>query len=632
MSQNGVVKLKELLFEKESKEIGALTARLEDVIARAGTDASFRRSVAATLDGALRDAEAENHRPVADALAPLVVRTVRSEVEASSDRLPAKLYPHIGVMVRDYVSSAIRDLMEDINRRLEDGLTRNRLMLRLRSWTTGRSMAELALAGTGRFEVDELHLIRRGSGELLVHWTRATPTPDAATEAKAGNRDALFSGLLTAMTAFVEEVYEADKAHLRTIDFGAHTIYLRGSPLHLLAARCRGEAGAGIQTLLDEEFLLTLQEESAGGPSGTPPDLAALAARLEAGIAKRQADHRKERGRAGLKPLRALLWMIALALAGFLGWYGYVSYQTQTLQAAVDRVLTETPALKGYPARARVARGAERIEVSGLAPSGEIRSEIIARLREIAPGVTISEAIGVVPGAESAGLAEEVTRLRSQLATLQSRLDQLAGIPSQLDRLADIPSRLDQLEKLPARVDELAPVLPRLNQLTTTVSGLATAMDGMAKSVDASARSATVEAQLQDLRRQIAALAPQPDPRQELVRWMQSHAIFFSDGTAVANPAEANATLDALAALMRRTDAAIRIVGYTDERGTNDRNLPIAQARADRIAADLAGRGVDPARIVAIGRASVLDISRRSGASSPNRRVTFEPVYVGERP
>jgi outer membrane protein OmpA-like peptidoglycan-associated protein len=582
MSENGVIKLKELLFEKESQEIGALTARLEEVVARAGSDASFRRSVAATLDGALRDAEAANHRPVADALAPFVVRTVRTEVEASSDALPAKLYPHVGVMVRDYVRSAIRDLMEDINRRLEDGLIRNRFMLRLRSWTTGRSMAELALAGTGRFEVDELHLIRRGSGELLAHWTR--PTPDAPAEPQANNRDALFSGLLTAMTAFIEEVYEADKAGLRTIDFGAHTIYLRGSPLHLLAARCRGEAGAGLQTLLDEEFLRTLQQEATSGTSAAP-DLAALAARLEAGIAKRQEQHRKERGRAGLGPLRALLWLLALVLAGFAGGYAYTSYRTNALQAAVDRVFAETPALKGYPARARVARGAERIEVSGLAPSGEIRSDIIARLRAIAPDVTISEAIGVVPGAGSAGLAEDVTRLRSQLAAIESRLD----------------------------------------QLTTNIRDMATTVDGMAK-------SATVESQIQEIRRQIAALAPQPDPRQDLTRWLQSHAIFFSEDTTVRDQATADASLDALATLMRRAGGAIRIIGYTDERGTNERNLPLAQARADRVAGDLARRGIDPARLIAIGRTAVLDISPRSGASSPNRRVTFEPAYVGEEP
>ena len=579
MSQNSVIKLKELLFDKESDEIRGLAARLEEVAARAGSDASFRRSVAATLDGALREAEATNHRPVADALAPLVVRTVRTEVEASADALPAKLYPHIGVMVRDYVRSAIRDLMEDINRRLEQGLTQNRVMLRLRSWTTGRSMAELALADTGRFQVDELHLIRRGSGELLAHWVR--PTLDGATAA-SDDRDALVGGLLTAMTAFIEEVYEADKAGLRTIDFGAHTIYLRGSPIHLLAARCRGEAGAGVQMLLDEEFLRTLEEEN-----GTPgaPDLAALAARLENGIATREEQHRKERTRSGLRPLRALLWLIGLALAAYFGWQAYTSYQTSTLQAAVDRVIAETPDLKGYPARATVMPGGERIEVSGLAPSGDTRTSIVARLKAIAPKAVISEAIGVVPGAENAGLANETARLREQLTAIQSRL-----------------------------------------------ASLATTVDGIATSLGETARSATVETQLQEVRRQLADLAPKPDAGRDLETWMQKHAIFFSDGTEVRDQGEADETLDALAALMRRTTAPVRVVGYTDERGTNERNLTLAMARAEKIVAELAQRGIHAARLRPVGRAAILDISARSGVSSPNRRVTFEPIFVGEAP
>jgi outer membrane protein OmpA-like peptidoglycan-associated protein len=100
----------------------------------------------------------------------------------------------------------------------------------------------------------------------------------------------------------------------------------------------------------------------------------------------------------------------------------------------------------------------------------------------------------------------------------------------------------------------------------------------------------------------------------------------------VRDQATADASLDALATLMRRAGGAIRIIGYTDERGTNERNLPLAQARADRVAGDLARRGIDPARLIAIGRTAVLDISPRSGASSPNRRVTFEPAYVGEEP
>jgi outer membrane protein OmpA-like peptidoglycan-associated protein len=81
---------------------------------------------------------------------------------------------------------------------------------------------------------------------------------------------------------------------------------------------------------------------------------------------------------------------------------------------------------------------------------------------------------------------------------------------------------------------------------------------------------------------------------------------------------------------MRHTDMTVRIVGYTDERGTTDRNLPLALARADRVAADLARRGIDPARVKTVGRAAILDISQRAGPSSPNRRATFEPAFVGE--
>lgn len=579
MSQQSVIKLKELLFEKESHELGVLAARLQEVAARAGTDADFRRTVAATLDGALRDAEASNHRQVADALAPLVVRTVRAEVEASSDALPAKLYPHIGVMVRDYVRSAIRDLMEDINRRLEQGLTQNRAMLQLRSWTTGRSMAELALADTGRFQVEELHLIRRGSGELLAHWARPTSTGAAP---GPNDRDALVGGLLTAMTAFIEEVYEADKSCLRTIDFGGHTIYLRGSPLHLLAARCRGEAGASVQMSLDEEFLRTLRD---GTVAGAQPDLAALAARLESGIAAREEQHRKERSRSGLRPLRALLWLIALALIGYLGWQTYINHRTSTLQAAVDRVITETTALKGYPTRATVLHGGEQIEVSGLAPSGEIRANLVARLRAIGPGIAISESIGVVPGSDNADLTTETARLRAQLSEIQSRLSTLAS----------------------------------------TIETISTSLGETAKSV-------TIEAQLQDVRREIADLSPKPNAMWDLENWMRRHAIFFSDGTAYHDEIATNAALDKLASLLRGTDATIRIIGYTDERGLSDRNLTLAYARAERIASELAQRGVDQTRLRPVGRTAVLDITAKSGRSSANRRVAFEQVFVGEEP
>ena len=153
-----VDRLKELLFDSEARAIETLNQRLESVersvtdansatrterserekitvqvdelLQRAGTTERFEKSVAGVLDGALRQAEVERHQELAAAMAPLVVRTVKTEIRNSRDELVEALYPMTGRMVQAYVASAMKDLANDINRRLEQ----NAFMLRLRSW------------------------------------------------------------------------------------------------------------------------------------------------------------------------------------------------------------------------------------------------------------------------------------------------------------------------------------------------------------------------------------------------------------------------------------------------------------------------------------------------------------------
>jgi outer membrane protein OmpA-like peptidoglycan-associated protein len=58
--------------------------------------------------------------------------------------------------------------------------------------------------------------------------------------------------------------------------------------------------------------------------------------------------------------------------------------------------------------------------------------------------------------------------------------------------------------------------------------------------------------------------------------------------------------------------------------------LPISQARADKVSAALADRGVPRRLLGAIGRASGGDLSTVTGNQSPNRRVEFEIGFNGE--
>jgi len=308
MSQD-VNRLKELLFENESRALTDLNRRMDIVFDRAGSTERFTASVAAVLDQALAQAEIQKHSEVSHAIAPLIVQTIKTEIRGSQDELAEALYPSLGRMVRAYVVSAIRDLMDEINRRLES----NRFMLRLRSILTGRSVAELAFVEGQRLKVEEIFLIRRGLGELLAHW----PSINGPTA-----HDQRISGILTAINEVATEAFDADKAALRRIDLGTSLIYLRASPTHLLAAKCRGVAPVAVERLIDEKYLATIERLRAlfnGGTDANVPGralnnlLGDLSDTLETCIAEQHA--KLMRRRTGLSPAIVLVWGIGLALA-----------------------------------------------------------------------------------------------------------------------------------------------------------------------------------------------------------------------------------------------------------------------------------------------------------------------------
>ncbi|MEQ1651864.1 MAG: hypothetical protein ABL897_05195, partial [Hyphomicrobium sp.] len=139
---------------------------IDAVYARAGDTERMTASVSEIISEALRRAEVSKHSELSQSIAPLIVTTIKAELRNSQDEMVEALYPITGRLVKSYVASALKDLTDQMNRRLEQ----NPVMLRLQSLATGRSVGELALAGTQDFDVKELFLIRRGSGELVAHW------------------------------------------------------------------------------------------------------------------------------------------------------------------------------------------------------------------------------------------------------------------------------------------------------------------------------------------------------------------------------------------------------------------------------------------------------------------------------
>ncbi|MGE0698588.1 MAG: OmpA family protein [Hyphomicrobiaceae bacterium] len=449
-SQEAVSRLKELLFDREAREIDTLSARMAELQSRAGNEEVFQRSVAQVLDRALKDAETTRHTELADALAPMVLRTLRTEMRSQEmqDQIAGVMYPRMGEMVSRYVASAIRDMMQEINRRLEAGLSQNRFALWLRSVASGRSMAELALAETQRLEISEIYLVRRGSGLLVHHWRR----PGSSEPPTGANRDSLVSGFLAAISSLAEEAFEADKESLRTLDLDDHRIYLRGSPDYLLAAKCSGTAPAGVETMLDAELVRVLGDHqeierrmpAAGGDDepGRKQErdslLGGFAGRVEATAQSAAAD---AAGGAGSGMLKLVAAVVGLPLIGLAVWWGYVSWLTRDVEARSRGALASVVALKGYPVDVHVERGGVRIWLTGLAPDEPARRAVLGAIRAAAPQAKIESALNVLPrldvdarvGAE--GLRRSLDRAQRKLAAL------VADLAAARTRLPDSPER-----------------------------------------------------------------------------------------------------------------------------------------------------------------------------------------------
>lgn len=412
----------EALSGVEKQERLEILRKLEQVFERAGTHDHLSASVAGVLDEALRKAEVSKHDEMARALAPLVVQTIKSELRNSQDEMVQVLYPLTGRMVKSYVASAIKDLADEINRRLEE----NPVSLRIRSIVSGKSVADLAIAQSQRLTIEEVFLIRRGAGTLVARW------PEGG---QFSNSDIHLSGILSAINDFAGHAFSEDGGNLRTFELDDCSIYLRASPVYLLAAKCRGIAPTGTEEIFDDAFLSLLERlqqpsvDAGGGetaPSGKA--LEPLAVAVTAGAI--EIYERNDRAGLGFNPLKFLLFLVAVPVFAWLIWWGYTSIEEARTLRIARAAVNEVDALREYRPELKVGYRGRSLVIEGLAPDAASREAALEKLRTALPDTTVEPRLAVFPEPKLPPPPEVVdprplvAQLRRQMVALQTELTQ----------------------------------------------------------------------------------------------------------------------------------------------------------------------------------------------------------------
>jgi outer membrane protein OmpA-like peptidoglycan-associated protein len=308
-----------------------------------------------------------------------------------------------------------------------------------------------------------------------------------------------------------------------------------------------------------------------------------------------------------------LVWSASLLLAGWGAWSAYSSYATGQTRGIAERVIAAQSELNGYPVHVGVERRGAEVSLLGLVPTVDAAREAVRRLKTALPLSQITDRTAALPRGDIEALQVQVGQLSSEAArsdaAARSALAQLGSETSSAN--AALHNGLKTLDDQIAKANG------------ATQSGIE-ALHGALIAAD-KARHADVEALRAELARAVA-----PSARARLETWTRTHAIFFTKDTGYRDPQLAAAALDELAKLIKETDVLVRVVGFTDEKGGQERNVPLSQARANTIVSELIRRGIPAARLVAVGRNNIEDLSPVVGDASPNRRVEFEIGFDGE--
>ncbi|MFT7575869.1 MAG: outer membrane protein OmpA-like peptidoglycan-associated protein [Alphaproteobacteria bacterium] len=502
----GMARLKELLFDSEVETLGELDRRLGSIEAvnekqareslemeqrvdklfdRAGTQERFGNSVSAVLDKALADAEVRDHDQMSRAIAPLVVNTIRTELRNSQDELVDIMFPITGRMVKSYLAAEMKKLSSNVNRRIDH----NPIMLRLRAIASGRPVRDLAIADTQRLAVDEVFLIRRGSGELIGHWP---PSPSTMS-----NADVHMSGVLSAINDFAGSAFDNDGGNFESLRFEDFDVYMRASPVYLLAAKCNGIAPSGIEAIFDEAFLDTLERvtalERASANSGR--EVAVQTRSLELHPLTDHVETRTtviydelERTSVGGAVIKVVLFLIAVPLLTWFFWGLYTDAEEAIVYRSANHVITSTKALDGYQTNLDVGYRGKSITVTGLVPDTTVKSGLITALGKELPSTEVNARLAVVPKVRT-----EVVR---ELVPQPAPVVDLTGVERRFSRR--ILSMESQLIAASARRSiERANI--RLRQAVPEIARLEGQIDGAARRADVRRVGSLLEKTIRDV-------------------------------------------------------------------------------------------------------------------------------------
>ncbi|MBK7994073.1 MAG: OmpA family protein [Blastocatellia bacterium] len=233
--------LRHLLFAPEQEELSKIKKHLNDPEQQA-------QSVSNVLPRAFALSIKRDER-LGEALQPTIETAIKVSVKKDPRTLVDALFPVMGPAIRKAIAQTLSTMLQSLNQTLENSFSAQGLKWRLEAFRTGRTFAEIVLLKTLLYRVEQVFLIHKETGLLLQHMvspillSKGTEIQDAD----------MVSGMFSAIQDFVRDSFQVGQNEsLQELRMGDLTVWIEQGPQALLAGVLRGNTPKELRATFQE--------------------------------------------------------------------------------------------------------------------------------------------------------------------------------------------------------------------------------------------------------------------------------------------------------------------------------------------------------------------------------------------
>jgi outer membrane protein OmpA-like peptidoglycan-associated protein len=360
---NDYESLKKLLFDDEAQAIQKLKSELSVLLKETQDHDLIIQRLTPVIGELLKETITNSSDEISKVMAPIMGDAIKEQVKTQKDTIVDALYPVMGNMIAKFVSSALKDMLDEINAKVQNNLSMGALKRKIKARFKGVSESELLLQEAQFGSIETIFLIHTASG--LMMW-EGSKEEGGVVEAE------MLSAMLSAIRSFVNEwVAKNDEVfELNTIEYGDSKIYLEVSGSCYLAVVVRGEIRVKMQERITAALsnLVEKYGEDFSEFNGDTSQLnyEAIGARLQQLFTIDKAINT-----AKPKDVSPFLLLLPILLVAALAYFYFDNYQQEQKQELIMDKFYHAPELNLYKIDAKII--SDEVILSGMLPNERLR-------------------------------------------------------------------------------------------------------------------------------------------------------------------------------------------------------------------------------------------------------------------